>query len=54
MAEVLTEELLHEATDRLMDILTDMMSEMRGTKPTGPRIDVHKVKQVTKLGEDNS
>ncbi|HUS21944.1 MAG TPA: lysophospholipid acyltransferase family protein [Aeromicrobium sp.] len=50
----ITEEILHEATDRLMDILTDMMSEMRGIKPTGPRIDVHKVKKVTKLGEDNS
>lgn len=50
----ITEELLHEATNRLMDILTDMMSEMRGTKPTRPRIDTHKVKKVTKLGEDNS
>jgi len=50
----LTEELLHDATDRLMDILTDMMSEMRGTKPTGPRIDVHTVRNVTKLGEDNA
>jgi len=52
--EPITEEMLHEATDRLMDILTDMMSEMRGSKPTGPRIDVHTVKKVTKLGEDNS
>ena len=50
----ITEEILHEATDRLMDILTDMMSEIRGIKPTGPRIDVHTVKKVTKLGEDNS
>lgn len=50
----ITEEILHEATDRLMDILTDTMSEIRGTKPTGPRIDVHTVKKVTKLGEDNS
>jgi hypothetical protein len=31
-----------------------MMSEMRGTRPTTPRIDVHTVKKVTKLGEDNS
>ena len=49
----ITEEILREATDRLMDILTDMMSDMRGTKPTTPRIDVHSVKKVTKLGEDN-
>jgi 1-acyl-sn-glycerol-3-phosphate acyltransferase len=48
-----TEEILHEATDRLMDILTDMMSEIRGTRPTGPRIDVHTVKKETHLGEDN-
>jgi 1-acyl-sn-glycerol-3-phosphate acyltransferase len=49
----ITEEMLHEATGRLMDTLTDMMSEIRGEKPTGPRIDVHTVKKVTKLGEDN-
>jgi 1-acyl-sn-glycerol-3-phosphate acyltransferase len=48
-----TEEILHEATDRLMDILTDIMSEIRGTKPTTPRIDVHSVKKITKLGKDN-
>ena len=48
-----TEEILREATDRLMDVLTDMMSEIRGTKPTTPRIDVHSVKKVTKLGEGN-
>jgi len=50
----ITEQMLHEATNRLMDTLTEMMSEIRGAKPTGPRIDVHKVKKVTKLGEDNS
>jgi len=50
----ITEEILHEATNRLMDILTDTMSEIRGAKPTGPRIDVHTVKKVTKLGGDNS
>ncbi|MFL6089189.1 MAG: lysophospholipid acyltransferase family protein [Aeromicrobium sp.] len=49
----LTEEILHEATNRLMDTLTDMMIEIRGTRPTGPRIDVHTVKKITKLGEDN-
>jgi len=48
-----TEEILHEATDRLMDVLTDMMIEIRGTKPTTPRIDVHSVKKITKLGGDN-
>lgn len=48
-----TEEILHEATDRLMDILTDMMSQIRGAKPATPRIDVHSVKKVTKLGEEN-
>lgn len=48
-----TEEILHEATDRLMDVLTDMMIEIRGTKPTSPRIDVHSVKKITKLGGDN-
>jgi 1-acyl-sn-glycerol-3-phosphate acyltransferase len=50
----ITEEILHEATDRLMDTLTDMMSEIRGEKPTTERIDVHTVKKVTKLGEDNA
>lgn len=37
----LTDQLLHEATDRLMDALTDMMAEVRGERPTTPRIDVH-------------
>jgi 1-acyl-sn-glycerol-3-phosphate acyltransferase len=49
----ITEEILHEATDRLMDTLTDMMSEIRGERPTTPRLDVHSVKKVTKLGEEN-
>lgn len=49
-----TEEILHEATNRLMDVLTDMMIEIRGTRPTGPRIDVHTVKKETHLGQDNS
>jgi hypothetical protein len=49
----LTEELLHEATHRLMDVLTDMMSEIRDAKPLGPRIDVHTVKKITKIGEEN-
>ncbi|MET0929471.1 MAG: lysophospholipid acyltransferase family protein [Aeromicrobium sp.] len=37
----LTEELLREATERLMDVLTAMMSEVRGEVPSTPRIDVH-------------
>ena len=37
----LTEELLDTATNRLMDALTAMMSEVRGELPTTPRIDVH-------------
>ncbi len=37
----LTEKLLHDATDELMDTLTAMMSEVRGELPSTPRIDVH-------------
>lgn len=37
----LTEELLHTATDRVMDTITGMMAELRGEQPTTPRIDVH-------------
>ncbi|MCW2838846.1 MAG: 1-acyl-sn-glycerol-3-phosphate acyltransferase [Aeromicrobium sp.] len=37
----ITEELLREATTRLMDALTAMMSEVRGELPSTPRIDVH-------------
>ncbi|MDR7087306.1 1-acyl-sn-glycerol-3-phosphate acyltransferase [Aeromicrobium panaciterrae] len=37
----LTEELLHAATDELMDTLTAMMSEVRGELPSTPRIDIH-------------
>lgn len=37
----LTEELLHAATDELMDTLTAMMAEVRGELPSTPRIDVH-------------
>lgn len=37
----LTEELLHSATDELMDTLTAMMAEVRGEAPSTPRIDVH-------------
>lgn len=37
----LTEEVLREATDRLMASLTEMMSEVRGELPSTPPIDVH-------------
>jgi 1-acyl-sn-glycerol-3-phosphate acyltransferase len=37
----LTEEVLHTATDRLMDTLTAMMAEVRNELPSTPRIDVH-------------
>jgi 1-acyl-sn-glycerol-3-phosphate acyltransferase len=37
----LTESLLHEGTDRLMDALTDLMAEVRGELPSTPPIDVH-------------
>lgn len=47
----LTEELLHEATGRLMDTLTDMLIDIRGRRPGGPRIDVHTVEKHTKLGK---
>lgn len=36
-----TEQLLHDATDRLMDTLTEMMAAVRGELPSTPRIDVH-------------
>jgi 1-acyl-sn-glycerol-3-phosphate acyltransferase len=36
----LTDQVLREATDRLMNTLTDMMAELRGELPTGPRVDV--------------
>ena len=37
----LTEDVLHEATELLMDTLTTMMAEVRGELPSTPRIDVH-------------
>ena len=41
----LTEELLHQATGRLMDELTALMADVRGELPTAPRIDVHTLKK---------
>lgn len=41
----LTEAVLHEATGRLMDELTELMVEVRGQRPVGPRIDVHTLKK---------
>ncbi len=43
VGQELTEELLHTATNRLMDSLTAMMAEVRGELPATPRIDVHTV-----------
>ncbi len=37
----ITEDLLREASERLMDTITAMMSELRGELPSTPRIDVH-------------
>lgn len=45
----INEEMLHEATNRLMDILTEMMVEIRGEHPAGARIDVHTVDQNTEV-----
>ena len=39
--EELTEELLHAASDRLMDDLTALMAQVRGELPATERIDVH-------------
>ena len=47
----LTEAVLHEATNRLMDTLTDMLVEIRGERPTGPRLDVHTLKHRTHYQE---
>lgn len=49
--EPLTEAVLHEATNRLMDTLTDMLVEIRGERPTGPRLDVHTLKHRTHYQE---
>ncbi|KQY58837.1 glycerol acyltransferase [Aeromicrobium sp. Root495] len=43
----LTEKVLHEATDRLMDRLTAMLADVRGELPSGPRLDVHTLKHRT-------
>ena len=40
----LTDELLDEATERLMDVLTAMMAELRGELPSSPRIDVRSLR----------
>lgn len=37
----LTEDLLHEASERLMDTITQMMADLRGELPATPRIDIH-------------
>lgn len=48
----LTEKLLRTATDRLMDTLTAMMSEVRGELPSTPRIDVHTVGKHKQVKSD--
>lgn len=41
----LTEDLLHQATDRLVDTLTAMLGEIRGELPSGPRFDVRSLER---------
>lgn len=41
----LTEDLLHEATDRLVDTLTAMLGEIRGELPSGSRFDVRSLER---------
>lgn len=41
----ITEDLLHDATNLLMDTLTSMLADHRGELPTSPRIDVHSLKR---------
>lgn len=41
----LTEDLLHEATDRLVDTLTSMLGEIRGELPSGERFDVRSLER---------
>lgn len=43
-----TEQLLRDATDRLMDTLTEMMAAVRGEVPTTPRIDVHTLSKMNR------
>ena len=45
MDREITEDLLHEATDRLMDALTALVGDIRGELPTGRRIDVHELER---------
>lgn len=41
----LTEDLLREATTRLTDALTDLLAQIRGERPSGPRVDVHELER---------
>lgn len=43
-----SEQLLRDATDRLMDTLTEMMAAVRGEVPTTPRIDVHTLSKTNR------
>lgn len=41
----ITDELLHAATDKVMDALTDMLAEFRGMRPVGPRVEVRSLEK---------
>jgi len=38
-----TEEQIQQATERLMDAITELLIEIRGERPTGPRIDIRRL-----------
>ncbi|MFS0886232.1 lysophospholipid acyltransferase family protein [Aeromicrobium sp. 179-A 4D2 NHS] len=40
-----TAQQVHEATERLMDAITDLQAQIRGERPTAPRIDVRTLKK---------
>ncbi|MFT4299051.1 MAG: lysophospholipid acyltransferase family protein [Aeromicrobium sp.] len=45
----LTEDLLHVATERLMDALTALVADIRGELPSGPRVEVREVQRWTSI-----
>ena len=49
----LTNELLHEATDRIMDAITALVAELRGETPPAERFDPRTV-GVTEIGNPNA
>lgn len=50
----LTDEVLDSATERLMDVLTAMMAELRGDLPTSPRIDVRSLRSRSSTNRPNT